>query len=62
MSLLDKVLRRDPDRAHRDWLAAHPGKESTNSPPPEVDLVEQQRMRSQMEGELDAQRATRDAK
>src|SRR5438270_902638 len=62
MSLLDRVLRRDPDQAHRDWLAAHPGKDAPKSAPPEVDLVEQQRMRTQMEGELDAQRATRDAK
>jgi hypothetical protein len=57
MSFLQRLLRRKP--SHEEWLAAHPGKESKKAAPLSIDEAEQQRMRNQMEGELDQQRATR---
>jgi hypothetical protein len=58
MSFLQRLFRRKP--SHEEWLAAHPGKGSSKAPPPLVDAAEEQRVRSQMEGELDEQRARRD--
>jgi hypothetical protein len=58
MTFLQRLFRRKP--THAEWLAAHPGKESTKAASPSIDAEEQQRMRTQMEGELDQQRATRE--
>lgn len=58
MGLLDKLLRRQP--SHDEWLASHPGKDSKNSPPPEVSAEEEKGTRDRMEAEMDAARSKRD--
>lgn len=57
---LDKLLGRKK-KSHEQWLEENPGKYSSNTPPPAISEDESARMRSQMEGELDAARAKRDA-
>lgn len=57
MSWLKKIL---PRRGtHEEWLAKHPGKESTQSAPPPNSDDEQQATRKRMEGEMDTERAGR---
>ncbi len=58
MTFLQRLFHRKP--SHEEWLAAHPGKGTTKAPPASIGEAEQQRMRAQMEGELDQQRARRD--
>ena len=60
MTLLQKLFGRK--QTHEEWLAAHPGKESTKAPPMTIDEDERQRMRVQREGELDQQRDARQDK
>jgi hypothetical protein len=49
------------EQTHEEWLAAHPGKGSTSKGAPGIVTPEEEaRVRSQMEGELDAQRTKRD--
>lgn len=55
---LDKLLGRE--KSHEQWLEENPGKYSTKAPPPAISEDESARMRSQMEGELDAARTKRD--
>ena len=57
MSFFRRFIHSKP--SHDEWLAAHPGKGTAKAPPPAIDEAEQQRMRAQMEGELDQQRADR---
>jgi hypothetical protein len=49
------------EKSHEQWLEENPGKYSTQAPPPGISEAESARMRSQMEGELDAARDKRDA-
>ena len=60
MSILDKLFRRDTEQKHKEWLDAHPGKESTKAEPMAIDAAEAQRMLEQMEGELAGQREKRE--
>lgn len=57
MSILRRLVHRKP--THEEWLAAHPGKGPSKTAPLAIDEAERQRMRDQMEGELDEQRASR---
>lgn len=57
MGWLKKLLGKE--QTHEQWLAAHPGKESTKSAPPAVDHEEQARIRANMEAEMDASREKR---
>lgn len=58
MGILQRLMGRKPN--HEEWLATHPGKESTKAPPPSIDVNEQDRMRTQMEGEMNEQRSRRE--
>jgi hypothetical protein len=58
MGWLKKLLGRE--ESHEEWLAKHPGKESTKSAPPAVDLDQEAATRARMEGEMDAARDRRD--
>ncbi len=57
MSWLRKLL---PNRgSHEEWLAKHPGKESTTNLPVVDSEDEQQATRKRMEDEMDIQRGAR---
>jgi hypothetical protein len=62
MSILDKILRRRG--SHEEWLANHPGKETTKNVPPPAAEGAADRMRASMEAEMradgDRSRAHRD--
>jgi len=57
MGWFKKLIHRQD--THEEWLAKHPGKESSKSLPPVSSDDEQQATRSRMEGEMDTQRAGR---
>ncbi|MEX0782886.1 MAG: hypothetical protein WD557_09565 [Dehalococcoidia bacterium] len=58
MGWLKKLLGRE--ETHEEWLAKHPGKESSKSAPPMVDEEQEASTRARMEGEMDAARDRRD--
>lgn len=58
MGLLQRFFGRKSD--HEAWLADHPGKDSKPAPPMAISADEEQRTRSQMEGELTDQRNRRE--
>ncbi len=41
------------EETHEEWLAKHPGKESTKSAPMAVDEEQEAATRARMEGEMD---------
>jgi hypothetical protein len=57
MGWLKKLLRRE--ETHEEWLAKHPGQESTKSVPRAVDEAEEAATRARMEGEMDSARERR---
>jgi hypothetical protein len=57
MGWLKKLLGRE--ETHEEWLAKHPGKESTKSAPPMKDEAQEAATRARMEGEMDAARERR---
>lgn len=57
MSFVNRFLHRKP--SHEEWLAAHPGKSVTHEAQAHLSPEEQERMRRQMENELNADRAKR---
>jgi len=58
MGFLSKLLGKKDD--HEAWLKAHPGKDSKNSPPPDVSVEEEQGTRDRMEAEMAAQKTRRE--
>ena len=58
MGWLKKLLGREV--GHDEWLAAHPGKQSTKSGPPMVSEEDERATRSRMETEMAQQRETRE--
>ena len=57
MGWLKKLLHRQD--SHEQWLAKHPGKDSSKYVPPPDNADERQATRTRMEGEMDSQRTDR---
>ncbi len=58
MGLLDKLLRRNSEADHAQWVKDHPEKDMMPAPPVE-DLVEKAKTRERMEKEVADQNAQR---